>query len=466
MVRKVPQEPGTLWQRLAHYPLLDALRDRRSRRFSKGMRLNGGPLAYTSVHPPQPLSLHEEAALAFAACGITGYALAELPYQSGDVSEAGSGNIITHFVSRTAPSGDAIHSNTVFVFNDDGVWLLKRPQDYPRTEIAQLLQLTHEYRLVDLYERSRVRIADQRVDVPREVPFVPPFNKWSANLPATTYFLPIAEVTAFYINVMLSALSEEFAYFVVDERNGYRPAGVAQFARSKGGHLQDDPRAGRFGTLGGLETWIYEFSAIEQGGILQNLGLMSQALGVGGFAHFAAHPVAWFQALGFRMQVLPFSRVIGAGRVMKTLLKVLKRDLPVLTAVGLERNGRTLIKPFCPPYYRSMEEAVLAFVDYKYAQGRGTFRDGGVATGWQDGATVQAGIPRYSDQTIAATIAYCNYVYKRYGRFPANSGPFRTILAYQTHHLDLDFYDHFYRPEALAETQRRHMDLWHSHAEA
>jgi hypothetical protein len=31
----------------------------------------------------------EEAALAFAACGITGYALAELPYQTGDIPEAG-----------------------------------------------------------------------------------------------------------------------------------------------------------------------------------------------------------------------------------------------------------------------------------------------------------------------------------------------------------------------------------------
>ena len=53
---------------------------------------------------------------------------------------------------------------------------------------------------------------------------------------------------------------------------------------------------------GFLETWLYEFIAIEQGGMLQNLGLMTQALGLGGFPHFAAHPFIWFQALGFRMQ--------------------------------------------------------------------------------------------------------------------------------------------------------------------
>jgi hypothetical protein len=103
-----------------------------------------------------------------------------------------------------------------------------------------------------------------------------------------------------------------------------------------------------------------------------------------------------------------------------------------------------------------MEEAVLAFVEYKYAQGTGTFRDGGGATGWRDGATVQAGIPRYSDTAVAATIAYCGYVHARYGRFPAYSGPFRTILAHQAHQLDLEFYDAFYRPDVLSATQQEH----------
>lgn len=102
-----------------------------------------------------------------------------------------------------------------------------------------------------------------------------------------------------------------------------------------------------------------------------------------------------------------------------------------------------------------MEEAVLAFVDCKYAQGRGTLRDGGVATNWQSGVTVQAGIPRYSDQAIAATIACCEYLYSRYGRIPATNGPFRTLMAYQAHHLDADFYRKFYRPEVVDEIERR-----------
>ncbi len=438
-------------QQFAHYSLLDALLARRSRRFGKGMRLNGGPLAYESGHEPAPLSLAEEATLAFAACGITGYTMAELPYETGDVAEAGGGNIIMNFVGRTVFSADAAHLVTVFVLNNDGVWLLKRPQDYPRLEVPELVKAAREHRWLDVYTKSRVQIADRRLDVPREPPFVPPFNKWSANVPGTTYFLPIAELSGLFLNILLAAFSEEVAYFVMDERNNFQPAGITKFGRSKGGYLHDNLAEGRVATVGLLNTWLYEFAAVEQGAMLQNLALVTAALGLGGFPHLASHPFGWFQALNFRMTNIPFSRTIGAGLLMKGLLRVLKKDIPIPTAVGLERDGQVLIKPFCPPYYRSMEEAVLAFVDYKYAQGQGTLRDGGAATNWQDGAKVQAGIPRYSDQAIAATIACCEYLYSRYGRIPATNGPFRTLMAYQAHHLDADFYRRFYRPEVVGE---------------
>jgi len=51
-----------------------------------------------------------------------------------------------------------------------------------------------------------------------------------------------------------------------------------------------------------------------------------------------------------------------------------------------------------------MEEAVLAFVEHKYAQGKGIFRDDGVATSWRNSAAVLADIPRYSDRTVAAAV--------------------------------------------------------------
>jgi hypothetical protein len=437
--------PAATIERAATYPLIEAMLRRRSRRFAKGMRLDGGPLSFTSARNPQPLSLEEEAVLAVAACGVTGYTLAELPFQNGDAPETGGGNILIHFIGRTVASGDAVHAVALFVLNDGGVWLLKRPQDYPPHEVPSLVEAARRHEFTPLYEKSRVRIADRRLDVPRTLPYVPPFNKWSANQPGTTYFLPVNELTGLYINILLSVFSDDFGYFLVDERAGFQPAGIARFARSRGGSLHDNPAEGRVATITLLETWLYEFTAFEQGQMLQNLALAGEALGLGGFPHFAAHPFGWMQALNFRMEDVPFARTIGAGPLKSCLLTLLRNNQPVPTAVGLERQGEVLLKPFCPPYYPSMKEAVLAFVDYKYGAGRGTLRDGGAATAWRNGSAVQAGIPGYSNQAIEATIAYCDYVHRRYGRFPVNSGPFRTLLAYQAHHLDPDFYDKFYK---------------------
>jgi hypothetical protein len=432
-------------EKAATYPLIEALLRRRSRRFAKGMKLDGGPLSFASTQDPQPLTHEEEAILAFAACGITGYTLAELPFQNGNASETGGGNILIHFIGRTVASGDAVHAVALFVLNDGGVWLLKRPQDYPRYEVPSLVEAARAHDFAALYDKSRVRIADRRLDVPRTLPHVPPFNTWSANQPGTTYFLPVNELTGLYINILLSVFSEDFGYFLVDERRGFQPAGIGRFARGRGGSLHDDPADGRVATIALLETWLYEFAAFEQGQMLQNLALAAEALGLGGFPHFAAHPFGWMQALNFRMEDVPFAHTIGAGRWKTCLLALLRKNHSVPTAVGLERRNEVLLKPFCPPHYPSMKEAVLAFVDYKYGVGRGTLRDGGSATAWRNGSAVQAGIPGYSDQAIEATIAYCDYVYRRYGRFPANSGPFRTLLAYQAHHLDPAFYEQFYK---------------------
>jgi hypothetical protein len=49
-------------------------------------------------------------------------------------------------------------------------------------------------------------------------------------------------------------------------------------------------------------------------------------------------------------------------------------------------------------------------------------------------------------------------VHERCGRFPAVSGPFANLVAYQAHHLGPDFYSRHYRPDALTERQRQHAE--------
>lgn len=437
------------------YSLLDALRGRRSRRFGLGMELPAGPLTYLSQRGPIALTESEEALLAFAACGITGRALADLAYHPGH-----GGTILLGLGGRTVASGDAVHAVAVAVVNDHASYLLKRPQDYTAAEIDELARLAADGSFEALYRRNRVQIHAGRLAPPVMPPFNVNTNRWSLHASGSTYFLPINELTQLYINALLELFDEAAGAFILDERANYRPAGLGRFARSKGGHLTDDPRSGMISTIQRVEGCVTEVLAVEQGMMLQNLGLMTQALGLGGFPHFALHESAWFEALGFEMAEMAASRYLGLHPLLGKVLDWWGRHPWVRYPLGLQRDGIPLLTSYCPPYYPSMEAAVRAVVDLKMGP-RGIFRGGASDGAWRDPAAVAAGVPALSEAAIAATVAYCTYVYERYGRFPAYLPPWRTVLGYQAMHADVDFYEHFYRPDALTETQREHFARWH-----
>jgi hypothetical protein len=447
------QEPAL--SALARYPLLDALRNRRSRRFGVGMAMADGPMAYRSRASPRRLDEDEEAALAFAACGVTGFALGDLVFTPG-----GGGTIMTGLLGRTVASGDAIQSVSVFVINDDATYLLRRSRDFVPAEVPKLAALAQEGHLTELYRRSRIKIRDGRAQPPLEPPYNIGVNDWSLYDPASTYLLPVNELTLLYINGVLTILDEPSSAFIVDERNRFRPAGLRRFGRAHGGPLHDDPADGLTLTLQQLETLVTECVTIEQGMVMQNIGLMTQAMGLGGFPHWAAHPSGWLEALGFRMQPFPATRYVHMGKLLSFAVRLLGKEQQVGLALGLEFDGEPLLKPYCPPYFADMRAAVQAVVELKFGEA-GVFRGGVGNSAFREPGRIAGAAKAPSAAAIDATAAYCDYVYRRYGRFPAYQPPFRTVVGFQASHVDVDFYERFYRGEALSETQRRHMEAWH-----
>lgn len=441
--------PSALLERVMEFPLLRALRERRSRRFGLGMKIPSGPLTYESRHQPKPLTENEEATLAFAACGITGHALGELCYAKG-----GGGGIMAGLVARTIASGDGLQTVALTVINDAGAWLVRRPRELPTNEIPELIELGKRGEFTELYRRTRVQIATERPKPPGEPLFNINANRWSAHAPGSTIFLPVNDLTFMYVNGLLEILNAETGAFILDERNLFRPAGLGKFARSRGGHLEDDPRQGRIATVRQVEQFVTEFVTAEQGMMLQNLGLMAQALGLGGYPSFANHEFAWLQSLGFRLEQMPASRYVGAGWLPSLAMKLLNRNPSIPYPVGLERNGEVLLKPFCPPYYASMADAVRAVAEIKFGP-KGIFRSRNQGSAWARHEAVVQQVPGFGEEAIAAAIAYCEYLWRRYGRFPVYMPPYRSVLNFQASHLDAEFYDQFYQPAALAETQRQ-----------
>ena len=73
---------------------------------------------------------------------------------------------------------------------DDGTFSCPGRQDLRRRTSTSWPRSGGEHRFTEMYERMRVRLSDKRAEIPRELPFTPPFNKWSANVPGLDVLRP------------------------------------------------------------------------------------------------------------------------------------------------------------------------------------------------------------------------------------------------------------------------------------
>ena len=404
---------------------LDVLEQRKTRRFGCGMELPAGPLKYKSSHPPLPLTAEEERHLIFAGVGKTGPHTADMQFAARPHGEDGQGMALMSLQGRTVPSACAAQTTRLFFTNDTGTYFVNEssaPEDPAMTKVTEL--------------------STQRLDIPRQLPFMLSFNQWYANRPGSTYFIPVTEITTVYLNLLLVLLSDEYGYFIVDTDNENDACGLDRFRKSRGGHLHDDPAKRRTMTLRDLDSAISDTAVQEQGIVAEHIFLMEQVMGLGGGIHSVG---SGRHLLGIEPHLVP-----GLGFQFHMPPTGPRRPNPV----GLPG----IWEAPTPPLTGSMEKAVLHLIDSKFGpSGLYTTPD---SQPWNN-PSIKPQIPHHSEQGIAATIAFCEYIVQTYGRFPAHVDAFKSIVACQAHHLDLDFYDKYYPPFALSHSHHHHMMDWH-----
>src|SRR3990170_6700537 len=186
-------------------PLMEAILGRRSRRFGLGMEITQGPNRFKSPHAPVPLTELEEAILVGAGTGITGISLADMPHSprpvKGDdiVTWDGNCNTMIEHVGRTWPSPCGYHGTELFYTNDDGVYLMRLKEKQP-TQMREFETKDDREKIVTLFRESRIKLRDGRLDLPRNEMAYISVNMWDSNMPGTTVFMPVTEVTEEYIN--------------------------------------------------------------------------------------------------------------------------------------------------------------------------------------------------------------------------------------------------------------------------
>lgn len=423
-----------------NYPLMDAIFQRRARRVPWGAEKPGGVAPFHSRRRPFPLDELEEALLAAAGAGITGVALADLPYTDWEGSNL-AGNLLIQFTGRTYPSPCSSHGTELFFTNDEGTYFINMRGKQP-DRMMMLGTAEDRAKVLELYRTSVVRIGEGRMKLP--VLSHLPWNRWHVNQPGTTMFIPVSDVTWQYINGFFVTLEGRQSYIYDDLNGNAEPLKV--FA---GAGRLDRRRAV---PLSAYEQRIaLQVVGVEQSAMLHNMALVSQGIGLGSFVFPAMDAAAAFGApgetggLGFR-HALPLDR---PGRP-----SWLAPPRPV--AVGLDG----LFEAYCPPYHKDMRSAVRAVYEAKWGE-RGIYTDEKAFSGLKDRRPLARDVPRTADWIVEATEVFCQYVWDTYGRLPATVEPMSTLLWFQALHLDTDFYDQFYQPGAYTEAIRDHMKHWH-----
>jgi hypothetical protein len=419
--------PG--FQDMLSFGLLDGLLGRRSRRFFLGAEIPDGVFAYKSQQEPVPLSDLEKFLVVTACGGNTSWhhmiyrAQLYAPHLS-NYAGAASG--------RTFPSAAGFHTSMTFFTDDEGVYALESrdaPAFSERNDDGSL-----DLQTILSALRGRVRkIQDGRLRLPPEVPYTEPHNTWVVNHPGTLLVIPVGDLAQHVLLNLCYMLQNGLVLY--DDINKRAIPGIQQFT--------DIVDVEKVWPITFVEQWSLAELTAELATSCYAGTLMLQAMGLGGWTFNGIDPFAMLGASGD-------PEVPGLG-----FRYDMDERWPYPNPTGLEG----VMEGYCPPHYQDMRAAVEAVCERKFGPGGPFHHD--TPGPWKDTPKVRSAA-RVHDERFKSCIALqAQYLYDTFGKFPGTVPSMFVIMYLQAHHLDLDFYDKFYKSGAYLKTHAMHMTRWH-----
>ena len=425
-------EENEALRELAAFPLVEALYGRRSRRFALGGEIPDGPLAYRSRHEPLPLTELERMLVLSAMGGTTGwhYSITRHARYAPHVSNYAGGA-----AGRTFPSAAGFHTAELFFTDDSGVYF------FPTRDAGALVDpatdgVTPELMVERHRERLR-KLSDGRLHLPAEEPYLEGHNTWCVNVPGSLLVIPVADIAQHLIAILCFFVQNGYGIF--DDVNDRKIPGLEDFDE-----LVDveEPFPLTFTEQYALTEATAELATACYAGVL-----MLQAMGLGGwmfdgidrFSMLGASGNPEVPGLGFRFD----------------------EDERWATPNPTGREG--VFEAYCPPHYADMAAAVEAFAERKFGPGGPFNRD--TPGAWSDSPGFRGSAQVHDERFKACVALQAQYILDTFGKFPGTV-PTVFILNYvQAQHLDLEFYDRFFKSGAYLRTHVEHMERWHGRAE-
>ncbi len=429
-----PNDPRL--EQVLNFPQVQGLFGRRSRRFGFGMEIPGGPLAYKSQHEPVPLSDLELALLVAAATGVTGWNFG-IPFTINESDRLSDYSL--RLTGRTIPSAATICTTELFYTDDSGIYLTRTRDIIP--ERLRAFEVSDDIsRIIDISQAATIQLSNKRLYLPPEPPHFDEHNIWNSNRPGSTLFMPIGDVGEQLLALLAMYVTN--GYTLYDDYSESTIGNLEPFIRT--GLISDTPQM-RF-ALSHIEQVAYSTVAMELALICQNIVLMLQAIGLGGWMFTGIFPYSALGAfadegikgLGFR-----FARHEGW-------------TFP--NPIGLDGYYESV----CPPYVADMYEAAHKMAERKFGPG-GTY-DPATGGPFLRNSEIKSTVKPYTQAQIDCIGEMAQYIYNTYGRFPARYPTILLRIYTQAHHLELEFYDKYFGPGSYLQTHAEHMERWHTNS--
>jgi hypothetical protein len=416
------------FENIKKYPLIDAILGRRSRRFFKGAEIPDGVFAYKSKSDIFPLSEVEKLILVATCGGNTGWhdmiyrARRYAPHLSNYSAAAGG---------RVFPSAAGFHTSMTFFTDDEGVYVLDM-RDAPAFSERNADGTLDFTKQLENVQRNIKKIKSGRLSLPAEVPYTEAHNTWVANHPGSLLMIPVGDISQHLLLALCYMLQN--GQVLHDDINGRGIPGIEKFSSIVD---TDNVWPVTFVEQLSMSEITVELSTSCYAGTL-----MLQAMGLGGWMYDGLDAFSVLGASG--------DKSIGIGFRYDT-----NEKWPYPNPTGLAG----IMEGYCPPHYSDMRTAVDAVCDRKFGKG-GPFHS---QTGgpWNNADKVRSSAQVHDERFRECVALQAQYIYDTFGKFPGTVPSIFTIMYLQAHHLDLEFYDTFYKQGFYLQTHADHMKIWH-----
>jgi hypothetical protein len=334
---------------------------------------------------------------------------------------------------RVFPSAAGFHTSQTFFTDDEGVYVLEMRDAPAFDDRGDDGSLSLEAFVDNVRKRVR-KIQDGRLRLLSEVPYTEPHNTWVFNKPSTLVVIPVGDLSQHVLLNMCYMLQNGLVLY--DDINKRAIPGIEQF--------KDIVDVENVWPITFVEQWSLSELTVELATSCYSGTLTLQAMGLGGWMFNGIDPFAMLGASGD-------PEVPGLGFRYDT-----DERWPYPNPTGLEG----VMEGYCPPHFPEMRAAVEVVCERKFGPG-GPFHPDTPGP-WKDSPKVRSAAQAHDDRFRECVALQAQYVYDTFGKFPGTVPSMFVIMYLQAHHLDLGFYDEFYKPGAYLQTHAKHMTRWHS----